>query len=127
MFELTEDDFKGQILDCGGGPASFNVELTQRGGSVISCDPVYQFSATEIAQRIAQTRPQILQGVQEHLDHYVWKTITSPTHLVEVRMAAMEQFLADFPQGLQDGRYQVESLPHLPFQDQQFDLVLRQN
>jgi hypothetical protein len=124
MFDLTEEDFSGQILDCGGGPASFNAELTRQGGRVISCDPVYQFSAVEIAQRITETRPLILKGVQENLDHYVWQTISSPDHLVEVRMAAMQQFLADFPRGLQAGRYRQEALPDLPFQDYQFDLAL---
>jgi len=124
MFDLTENGLQSQVLDCGGGPASFNAELTQRGISVISCDPVYQFSAEEIAQRIAETRPQILKGVQENLEHYVWGTISSPDHLVEVRLAAMEQFLADFPKGLQDRRYRVESLPDLPFQNQQFNLAL---
>ena len=39
-------------------------------------------------------------------------------------MAAMQQFLADFPLGLQQKRYQSESLPDLPFDSQQFDLAL---
>lgn len=124
MFGLTAADRKGRILDCGGGPASFNAELTQQGGAVISCDPVYQFSAAEIAQRITETRPLILKGVQENLDRYVWQVITSPEHLVEVRMAAMQQFLADFPQGLEAGRYRLEALPNLPFHNHQFDLAL---
>ncbi len=124
MFDLTEPDLKGRILDCGGGPASFNAELTRQGAAIISCDPVYQFSAAEIAQRITETRPLILKGVQENLDHYVWRTIASPEHLVAVRMAAMQQFLTDFPQGLQAGRYRVAALPDLSFHNHQFDLAL---
>ncbi|MAD80187.1 MAG: SAM-dependent methyltransferase, partial [Planctomycetaceae bacterium] len=30
------------------GPASFNAELTARGGSIVSCDPIYEFTADEI-------------------------------------------------------------------------------
>ncbi len=28
MFDLCPSDLQGYILDCGGGPASFNAELT---------------------------------------------------------------------------------------------------
>lgn len=124
MFDLTEADLLGSLLDCGGGPASFNAELTQQGYSVISCDPLYQFSPAEIAERIAATCDQILQGVEANLQNYVWQDIQSPAHLGEVRMVAMTEFLADFPEGLREGRYQPIALPCLPFAPQQFDLAL---
>ncbi|WP_225225324.1 hypothetical protein [Komarekiella delphini-convector] len=41
MFDLTSDELKLNILDCAGGPASFNAEMTCQGYKVISCDPVY--------------------------------------------------------------------------------------
>ena len=49
MFNLTPEDLKLAILDCAGGPASFNAEMTGQGYNVISCDPVYHFTADEIA------------------------------------------------------------------------------
>jgi hypothetical protein len=52
MFGLTEADLSGCILGCGDGPASFNAEASQRGYSVVSCDPIYRFSAAQIEQRI---------------------------------------------------------------------------
>ena len=36
MFSLSEDDLARRILGCGDGPASFNAELSVRGGSVVS-------------------------------------------------------------------------------------------
>ena len=45
MFDLRPDDLKGRILGCADGPASFNSELTRRGGRVISADPLYELSA----------------------------------------------------------------------------------
>jgi hypothetical protein len=39
-------------------------------------------------------------------------------------MAAMQQFLEDFPQGIQQGRYIISELPVLPFDTEQFDLAL---
>nr|WP_155707366.1 SAM-dependent methyltransferase [Gloeocapsopsis dulcis] len=124
MFGLTLDDFKLRILDCAGGPASFNAEMTKRGYSVVSCDPIYQFTDTEIAQRIQETYPVILKGVQETRDRLVWQDIESPEQLGEIRMAAMRQFLDDFPAGVAAGRYITAELPNLPFDSGKFDLAL---
>jgi len=44
MFALTPEDLRCSILDCAGGPASFNVEMTRKGYKVVSCDPVYLLS-----------------------------------------------------------------------------------
>jgi len=126
MFDITIAELELKILDCGGGPASFNAEMTRRGyNNVISCDPVYQFSAEEIARRIQATYSVIVEGVNAHRDKYVWQgEIASPTQLGEVRMAAMQQFLADFSEGKKYGRYLTDALPGLPFDKEQFDLAL---
>lgn len=124
MFDLRENDIQGQILDCAAGPASFNVQMTRQGHNVISCDPVYQFSVSEIARRIEETYPIIINGLIANQDKYVWQDIQSPTQLGEIRMAAMQQFLEDFPLGLEQGRYRTDELPTLPFDASQFDLAL---
>lgn len=124
MFHLTSADRKLKILDCAGGPASFNAEMTRQGNQVISCDPVYEFSAVEIADRIQETYQRVIDGVRANVDDYLWTNIESPTKLGEVRMAAMQQFLADFPQGIEEGRYVTGELPILPFENDQFDLAL---
>lgn len=124
MFVLTPADLQRRIIDCGAGPASFNAEMTEQGYSVVSCDPIYQFAAAEIAQRIDETYPIILSGVAAHLDRYCWHDIANPDQLGKVRMAAMRQFLADFPTGFAAGRYCAAALPTLPFPDQAFDLAL---
>ncbi|MBE9178320.1 SAM-dependent methyltransferase [Oculatella sp. LEGE 06141] len=124
MFALTPGDLQLTLLDCAGGPASFNAELTGSGGRVVSCDPIYQFALNEIQQRIQDTYPLIIAGVSANLNRYRWHSIQSPEQLGEVRLKAMQQFLADFPNGLATGRYQVAELPTLPFGDRQFDLAL---
>ncbi|HEY9749320.1 MAG TPA: SAM-dependent methyltransferase [Allocoleopsis sp.] len=124
MFNLTPSDFNGKILDCGGGPASFNAEMTRQGYSVTSCDPIYQFTADEISQRIQETYPKIINGVAANPDSYVWNAIASPEQLGKVRMAAMSQFLQDFPAGFSARRYLTAKLPSLPFANQQFNLAL---
>lgn len=124
IFNLSPTDFKLNILDVAGGPASFNPEMTEQGYSVISCDPIYQFSADEIAQRIQETYPLIRDGLKANKNLYVWRNISSPEELCQIRMSAMAKFLADFPQGLEENRYINAILPHLPFQKLAFDLAL---
>lgn len=124
MFQLEARDLARAILDCGSGPASFNAEATRQGCSVMSCDPIYQFGAEAIAQRIQETYDVIVSGVEAHRDAYVWDAIRSPQHLGEVRLQAMERFLADFPLGQAAGRYRTDALPSLSFGDRQFDLAL---
>lgn len=124
MFNLTPENLKQQILDCAAGPASFNAAMNKQGLKVVSCDPIYQFTAQEIAQKIEETYDIIFEGVEANKHKYIWKKIKSPQELAQVRMAAMKEFLEDFPLGIQERRYLNYSLPNLPFQSKQFDLAL---
>ena len=124
MFALTEADLQDRILGCGDGPAAFNCTLTQRGGRVVSLDPLYQFSTTEIRDRIRDTFDDILQKVSDNAQDFVWDAIASPEQLGQVRQAAMDEFLADYAVGKAAGRYLPHALPTLPFGDRSFDLAL---
>lgn len=124
MFSLTESDLSKKILDCGGGPASFNAELTELGGCVVSADPLYEFSATDIDTRIKETTPAIVEHVKADRDHYVWTSFSTVEEMIEARLAAMQRFLADYTAGVAVGRYQALSLPSVPFADQEFDVAL---
>lgn len=46
MFALTGEDLRKRILGCGDGPASFNAELTRRGGAVVSAQGLYRARMT---------------------------------------------------------------------------------
>jgi SAM-dependent methyltransferase len=129
MFGLTQADLDCRILGCGDGPASFNAEATERGYRVISCDPIYEFAAEAIDQRVQETYPVIIDQLNQNLGDYVWDTsaapgFATPTELGTARLSAMRRFLADYPQGRTQGRYITASLPTLPFADQEFDLAL---
>ncbi|MGB3692463.1 MAG: hypothetical protein WA865_04350 [Spirulinaceae cyanobacterium] len=113
MFSLTKADLDKKILDCAGGPASFNAEMNYRGNKVISCDPIYQFTEAEIRSRIQETTALIVAGLQASLDRFVWQEIESPLELSKLRMEAMDKFLTDFSQGKVEGRYLSRQLPEL--------------
>jgi hypothetical protein len=124
MFALSDADLSGKILGCGDGPASFNAEATAAGRCVTSCDPIYDFTSEQIERRVLECRDDMLAQVQRDRDGFVWDYIRDPEHLVELRIAAMRMFLADFDGGRKSGRYVTASLPQLPFANGCFRLAL---
>ena len=60
MFLLTDGDLRQTILGCADGPASFNVEASAQGARVVSVDPLYKWTASEIRDRIAATSAGVL-------------------------------------------------------------------
>lgn len=124
MFALTEADLRLRILGCGDGPASFNAEATADGRRVVSVDPLYRFSATDILRRCYEVVDDIIGQVRLNPQNYVWDVHISPDCLRDLRCATAESFARDFPAGLQSGRYLAGALPQLPFADREFELAL---
>lgn len=124
MFGLTESDLALRILGCGDGPAAFNSELCKRGGIVVSVDPIYVFDAAQIRSRVSDTYETVMTQVRQNISDYIWGAIPSVEQLGNVRLSAMETFLADFDIGKCEGRYIAGELPSLPFKSGQFDIAL---
>ena len=124
MFDLTDAELAGRIVGCGDGPASFNAVLTRRGGRIVSVDPLYRFSQDQIRERIRRTCDDILEQTRKNAHEFVWTRIKSVEELGQLRMAAMEEFLSDYPAGVAEKRYVDGELPHLPFPDGTFDLAV---
>lgn len=124
MFNLSSGDLEGRILGCGDGPASFNAEAMKRGQQVVSCDPLYRFASDDIRRRIDATFDTILEQARRNRDSFVWQSIRDEEELGQLRMNAMERFLADYDQGCLEGRYVNAALPELPFADGEFDLAV---
>ncbi|MBD2578778.1 SAM-dependent methyltransferase [Oscillatoria sp. FACHB-1406] len=124
MFSLSEAELKTQILGCGDGPASFNAEMKQKGYSVISIDPIYQFSTEQIRQRVCETYDPIISQVQQDEKRYVWQNFRNAEALGKARLAAMEAFLLDYESGKKEGRYLFQALPVLEFSERAFQLCL---
>ncbi len=127
MFDLEPHErggLRGRILGCGDGPASFNRELTRKGGSVVSLDPLYALSRDEIEARIGETFEDVIGQTRRERHRFVWDVIPSVEELGRVRMSAMRAFLDDYDEGRAEGRYREGGLPELPFEDGEFDLAL---
>jgi len=124
MFALADADLERRVLGCGDGPASFNAVATRRGARVVSCDPLYHWTAPEIRARIDATYQEVIDQTRRNHQEFVWSTIHSVEELGQIRMAAMNDFLDDYPAGRVSGRYLEAELPHLPFGDGFFDVAL---
>nr|MCU0569826.1 SAM-dependent methyltransferase [Oculatellaceae cyanobacterium Prado106] len=109
MFALSPADLSAHILGCGDGPASFNAEMTELGHSVISVDPIYQFSAKQIEQQVQATYASVISQVRQNADRYIWKNFRDADELGQARLAALESFLLDYETGKEQGRYRCQS------------------
>lgn len=124
MFALSEEDLRKRILGCGDGPASFNAELTKRGGTAVSIDPLYNFSVDAISRRIDETFDEVMREARKNKNEFVWDHMGSVGELGAVRMKAMREFLSDYPQGKVEGRYIAASAPILDLSADSFGLAL---
>jgi hypothetical protein len=124
MFSLSQEDLEQRILGCGDGPACFNSTLSAKGGSIVSVDPAYSFTAEEIRKRIEETYEKVLEQTRRNRDEFIWENISSVEELRRIRMSAMESFLKDFEEGKAEGRYIAGSLPQLLFGDNEFCMAL---
>ena len=124
MFALTPQDMHGRILDCAGGPSSFNCELSGQGRRIVSVDPLYGYSARQVQERIDATYATMLALNEANKDNFRWDEFRSPQQLGQMRMRAMRLFLEDLEAGKSVGRYIAGALPQLPFDSETFDMAL---
>ncbi len=124
MFSLTEADLQKSILGVADGPASFNAEGTERGYRIHSIDPLYEFGGLEIRERFYAVLDDVIRQVIASEGDWVWRYHSSPAELKARRVAACEQFCADYAQGKQQGRYATGNLPTLEAVDGSYDVGL---
>lgn len=124
IFNLTEADWQRRIIGVGDGPASFNAEATALGASILSVDPIYQFSGAEILERFNSVVDDIIAQVAATPNDWVWSYHRSPEDLRQNRSQTIQRFIQDYDQGKREGRYQVQTLPRLDMADNTFDLAL---
>ncbi len=127
MFDLSAQDLTLKILDCAAGPSSFAAELTQRGGRVVACDPLYEKVTEKVEMKTHEMIDALMEKVSENQDQFSWHTVASPDELKHEHHGTAELFLEDFKNDKQRQRYRGETLPTLSFTDYEFDLALCAN
>jgi len=124
MFNLSKSALDKKIIGVGDGPASFNAEMKEMGKTVVSVDPIYFFTAKDIARKFDKVFDNIIEQVRNTPGDWTWSYHMSPDDLRTHRIEALNRFTSDFEQGKKEGRYLTGELPALQFQDKSFDIAL---
>jgi hypothetical protein len=124
MFNLNDLPDGRNILDCEGGPSSFNFEMKDSKNKVVSIDPLYQFSKFEINNRINETFSDIKKQTYKNRDKFIWNNLKNINDWESSRKSAMELFISDFENGKNEKRYIHQELPDLSFQNNSFDIAI---
>jgi hypothetical protein len=127
MFSLSAEDLRALIVDCASGPSSFNCEMTNLGGHVISCDPIYALSKLEIEQRINETRRLCTEELNTIKENYGFNAFKVHNDVMNLRFSAMDVFLDDYEKGKDEQRYVFTELPKLTIDSDQFQIALCSN
>lgn len=123
MFGLkTQSLAQSSVLDCPGGPSSFQVHARREHGvDVVSVDPMYAKSTAEL-EALAE------KDLNDTLEKMRSKGVAPAEFISQMeakRRECMKGFLDHFQSD--SGRYVAASLPTLPFEDSSFDIVLSGN
>ncbi len=128
MFGLDEKLLQqGRVLDCPAGASSFAAEAHRMGLDVIACDILYNLTADELIKKGKEDIGHVFEKFDEVNHLYVWKYYKDKDEVMALRSKAFEIFVNDFPVGSKEGRYVQAEMPHLPFSDRTFSLVLSSN
>jgi len=125
FFNLDPNEFKGKrILDCPSGAASFATDAKKAGIDVVAVDPLFDKSLDQLRTRGTADIDHVSEKYREKQDMLYWEVFPDPEALEAQRRESLKLFCEDFVQGREEGRYLASSLPNLPFDDGEFDLVL---
>jgi SAM-dependent methyltransferase len=131
MFDLSDVDLAGAVLDCPGGAASATAEARGLGADVVAVDPAYPppgptaeraEALRALGQRAAAEAERGHDWIRSHPDGFVWTFFSTPEEHLAQRRRAAAAFTAHA--AAEPQHYVQASLPHLPFADGAFDLVL---
>ena len=128
MFDLNEQLLRqGAILDCPAGASSFAAEAHKLGFDVAACDILYNHSVDELIEKCKKDIQHVFEKFDEAEHLYVWKYYKNKDEVIALRNKALKLFAEDFPVGFREKRYVEAELPHLPFPDKSFSIVLSGN
>lgn len=127
MFALTAEDLSKSFLEYNSGVSAFNVELKQRGGNCISCDPWYKLDKLSLQKKVTANFDARLWQLENNLENLDISRYGSFAKLLEYRRVGVQSFLDDFTEGCQQHRYVALENDRLPYPDFKFDFVLVAN
>lgn len=124
MFDLSLNYLKNKrILDCASGASSFTAELSTKGYDVIATDVLYDIDPDVLEEKCENDLLKVMETLSGVEDMYVWNYFKTPDELRKHRMATYQIFINHY-QNERSNKYIKSKLPKLPFEDNEFSLVL---
>lgn len=125
FFALDLDALRGRdVLDVAAGPSSFTAEACARRIDAVAIDPFYGSPLEGLSAQIDADYGRMLAQMEAKPQLFRLRAFPSLEAAAADRRLAAQRFLADYATHYAHGRYVCGSLPHLPFFDRTFDLVL---
>ena len=125
FFALDPVALRGRdVLDVAAGPASFVAEACARKIDAVGVDPLYGTGVEALAAHVALDYDRMFAQMRAKPRMFKLKAFPSIDAAEADRRAAAQRFLADYETHYVHNRYVGGALPHLPFLDGTFDLVL---
>ena len=124
MFDLNDADLNKKIITCASGFDTFNVEMTAKGKSVISCARNYSLNVEQMKALVEKNIARMGDHLDEHQEQYLLDPSASLESIKASLSKASQEFLGDYSKGLAEKRYLAQVLPSLDFPDGSFDLAL---
>ncbi|WP_373232841.1 class I SAM-dependent methyltransferase [Cohnella sp.] len=125
MFNLEDFDWtKGPVLDVAGGASSFTSQLHARGVKAIAADPFYKGPTEDVIAAAHKEIEVSSAKLAANPGVYDWSYYGTPELHRQGRERSLALFSEDFRSADADTRYDSASLPHLPFNNDTFGLVV---
>ena len=123
MFSLSLEELEGKkVLDCPAGACSFTAISRQKGLEVTACDSAYYHPDEALANKGKQDLEHAMESVEKAKAQYVFDYFKNVADLTQHRTRALIDCAADMKQNPE--RYIPAILPSLPFENEQFDIIL---
>jgi len=125
IFDLSSIDLKASFLEYGSGASAFNSMVNEKGGKVISCDPLFIYDNKEIKAEALLIFDEMVERVKSIKDKFDFSKFGGLDGLISLRRKGMDKFFSDYETGKKEGRYiSTAENNTLPFPDFTFDYAL---
>ncbi|MFC4323092.1 SAM-dependent methyltransferase [Litchfieldia salsa] len=123
MFSLSKEELEGKkILDCPAGACSFTAVGNKSGLDVTACDIAYDHAGEALKNKGLQDIEHAMKHMRKAQNNYKWDYFRDIEGLRRNRLSALEECTTDMEKAR--GRYIPVTLPSLPFQNEEFEILL---
>ncbi|QGQ45918.1 SAM-dependent methyltransferase [Metabacillus sediminilitoris] len=123
MFSLSEEELeRKKILDCPAGACSFTAVGNELGLDVTACDIAYYYSGEDLKNKGLQDIEHAMEHMEKAKSNYKWDYFTDIDGLRKHRLSALQNCANDMKKSSE--RYIPVTLPSLPFENAEFDILL---